>query len=137
MQSELTTRAGSVPSGRLWFGLAGSAFAWVALGVGDVLITILACFYNEQFGNGEIHSSAAVLYFILTALLIAIAVLAGLVSYREWRKLSRENRLLEAEGRGRREFMALLGIFVSFTLGIGLLWLTIPLLMLNLCVRAR
>ena len=33
--------------------------------------------------------------------------------------------------------MALTGLFVSLTLGIGLIWLTIPLLIISLCVRMR
>ncbi len=137
MQSESTVRQDRVPPGRLWFGFSASAFAWVALGVGDIVITSVACVYNEQFGNGILHLGAAVAYFVATFLLMTLAVIAGTMSYRNWKKLSGEARLRDAEGRERQEFMALLGVFVSFTLGVGLVWLTIPLLILNLCVRAR
>ena len=37
----------------------------------------------------------------------------------------------------RREFMALLGVFVSITLGVSVLWLAIPPLVIELCVRAK
>ena len=33
--------------------------------------------------------------------------------------------------------MALIGVFVSFTLGIGIIWLGIPLRSSDLCVRAQ
>ena len=37
----------------------------------------------------------------------------------------------------RREFMALLGVIVSVTLGMGIIWLALPPLFLDLCWRAR
>ena len=33
--------------------------------------------------------------------------------------------------------MALAGIFVSATLGLGIVWLGLPLFIIDLCVRAR
>lgn len=126
-----------VTPAKLWFGFTATAAAWVALGVGDVLITWWACMENQPLGNGSVRSGISIVYFIATFLLIGTAVVAGIMSYRNWRQLSAAPSLREAEGRGRPEFMALLGVFVSVTLGIGLIWLTIPLLILNLCVRAR
>lgn len=137
MANSSTTRPNVVPSRKLWFGLTATAAAWVALGVGDVLITWWACIENRQLGGGTVRSGVAIVYFIAAFLLIGMAVVAGITSYRNWRQLSGAARLSEAEGRGRPEFMALMGVFVSFTLGIGLIWLTVPLLILNLCVRAR
>jgi hypothetical protein len=69
--------------------------------------------------------------------LLVTAVWAGGVSFRNWRELSRDGTLADAEGRGREEYMALIGVFVSFTLGIGIVWLGIPLAIIDLCVRAR
>ncbi len=137
MASHATTRTDAVPPGKLWFGLTATAAAWVLLGMGDVLIAWWACVQDQQLGYGSIRSGAGILYFIATFLLFSLAAIAGITSYRNWRKLSAAGRLLEAEGRGRREFMALLGVFVSVTLGIGLVWLTVPLLILQMCVRAR
>ena len=58
---------------------------------------------------------------ILTLVLLACAILAGLISYRNnWKQLSGDRaRLAEAEGRGRREFMALAGVYLS----IAIIWL--------------
>ncbi|HTU48387.1 MAG TPA: hypothetical protein VMF91_25225 [Bryobacteraceae bacterium] len=126
-----------VRPGKLWFGFTGSAASWIILSVGYVLITWWACVENGQLGGGAPRPGIALLYSLAAVLLIGTAFVAGLTSYRNWRQLSTARSLGQAEGRGRPEFMALLGVFVSFTLGIGLIWLTIPLLILNLCVRAR
>jgi hypothetical protein len=109
----------------------------VALASGDVLITWWACIENQQLGGGTARAGVGFLYFVATVLLIGVAVAAGITSYRNWRQLSQAPSLGEAEGQGRREFMALLGVFISLTLGVGLIWLTVPLFILNLCVRAR
>jgi hypothetical protein len=45
--------------------------------------------------------------------------------------------LIEAEGRGREEFMALSGIFVSASLVIGMVLFSIPVFVLNICQRWR
>ncbi len=137
MDNDATTRLYTVPSAKLWFGLTASACAWVALGIGDVLITWWACLFEESFGAAGARSGIGLLYFAATFLLLALAVTSGITSYRNWRKLSGAIRLRDAEGRGRQEFMALMGVFVSFTLGVGILWLTVPLVILKLCVRAR
>lgn len=126
-----------VRPGKLWFGFTGSAASWIILSVGYVLITWWACVENRQLGGGTPRPGIGLLYSLAAVLLIGMAFAAGLTSYRNWRKISTARSLGEAEGRGRAEFMALLGVFVSFALGVGLIWLTIPLLILKLCVRAR
>jgi hypothetical protein len=64
-------------------------------------------------------------------------VVAGTTSYRNWRALSQQREILQATATERREFMALLGVFVSITLGMGVLWLSIPPLVFELCVRVK
>jgi hypothetical protein len=137
MAESVTNQRNIVPPARLWFGLTGCAAAWVVLGAGDILITWWACTENQPFGGDAPRPYAAILYVIATLLLIGAAIVSGFTSYRNWRKLSEAATLGEAEGQGRREFMALLGVFVSATLGMGLIWLTVPLFILHLCVRAR
>lgn len=138
MAEQLTTRPPSVPSRKLWFGFTGSACAWVGLATGDVLLAWWACLQEgQQFGFSKVRPDIGFAYFGTTFVLIALAIAAGTTSYRNWKELSSDTSLRDAEGRGRQEFMALMGVFVSFTLGFGLIWLTIPLLILNVCVRAR
>jgi hypothetical protein len=121
----------------LWFGFAGSTAAWIVLGIADLLITWFACFGREQYGGASFEPEFKWIFAICTLALFATAMVAGMVSFRNWRKLSRERHLSEAEGRGRQEYMALIGVFISFTLGMGIVWLGIPILIIDLCVRAR
>ncbi len=132
-----TANSHAVSPTRLWFGFAGSAGAWIALGIIDILITWQACVGKEQYGAGQIEPGFRLLYVLLTLALFATAITAGIISYRNWRELSRERSLREAEGRGREEYMALAGVFISLTLGVGIIWLAIPLAIIDMCVRAR
>jgi hypothetical protein len=127
----------SVSNRRLWLHLALSAVAWLGLGIADALITWRACLNEEQFGGPSVHPGAHALYFFITALLFCLAVLTGLSSYRAWRKLSGAKGFLEAEGSERREFMSQAGVFISFTLGFGIIWLCLPLFLIQMCLRTR
>jgi hypothetical protein len=137
MAREITNRAEQVTPGRLWFGVAASAVAWSVLGMTDVLLTWAACVHRERFGGASRHPEILLLTILITVALFATMVTAGIVSYRNWRRLSADADLESAEGRGREEFMALLGVFVSLTLGFSVLWLALPLFILDLCVRTR
>ena len=137
MANEMTTRADHVAPGRLWFGLAASAAAWFVLGLADILLTWAACLHREQLGGASGHPGILLLTVLITIALFAIILASGIVSYRNWRRLSGDADLESAEGRGREEFMALLGVFVSLTLGFSVIWLALPLFILDLCVRTR
>jgi len=137
MPTDLTTRDTALPDDPDWFGVAGSAVAWVALGVGDVLITWRACLHSELFGGAGNSPNARILYLVITLVLAGLAVMAGVSSYRNWKKFSDRRALLRAEGRERSEFIALAGLFMSFTLGFGMLWFCLPLFVIQMCIRAR
>jgi hypothetical protein len=78
-----------------------------------------------------------VLLGVVTFGLLAIATAGGLISFRNWRRLSESRDFMEAEGRGRKQFMALVGVFISISLGIGIIWFSLPIYILGICVRAR
>ena len=137
MATEGTSRSREVSQKGLWFGFSAAALCWVGLGIADVLITWRECLHYEQFGGASSHPGLLTLNIIIFSALLAIAIVAGVVSYRNWRRLSGEANLLDAEGRGSREYLALIGVFMSATMGMGILWLGIPLLILQLCVRIR
>jgi hypothetical protein len=77
------------------------------------------------------------LYVAVAICLLAVVLIAGTLSYRNWRALSGQSKILDTLATDRREFMALLGVFVSLTLGMGVLWLSIPPLIIQLCLRAK
>jgi hypothetical protein len=122
---------------RLWFGLLASAMAWAALGCVDILITWQVCKDPLPFGAGMAHPGVIALFVVVAITLLTLAVVAGVISYRNWRALSNEHRLLDADATERSEFMALLGVIVSVTLGMGIVWLSLPPLVIGICARAR
>jgi hypothetical protein len=55
------------------------------------------------------------------------------VSYRNWRQLADSRPLLAAEGYGREEYMALAGVIVGVTAGVGLVWAAMAPIFENVC----
>lgn len=137
MASESPTRPAEIRPTRLWFGLVATSVAWFSLGLAEMFITWRACLHNEEFGNASSHPADMIAAYIVTFLLIGLVAVAGLVSYLNWRRLSTQRTILQAEGRGRSEFIALLGVYISVTLGVGMIWMGIPLFILRLCARVR
>lgn len=136
MATEQNIPVSTISSRRLWFGLAASAIAWVSLGCIDILINWRACMHQEDYGIPHPHPGARILIGIVALLLLVIALSAGFISYNNWRRLSTQP-LLESHAVERHQFMALLGVIVTVTMGIGIVWLAIPPLFLDICWRAR
>jgi hypothetical protein len=138
MTAESKTRErGRIPAKRLWFGFAASAVAWSLAGILNVLFAWQACLGGEA-GSGIFSSTEfRVLLGFITFGLLAVAIAAGLTSYRNWRLLSDKPEFIDAEGRERQEFMAIAGVFVSASLGIGIALFAIPIYVLGICVRYR
>ncbi|MGH9739379.1 MAG: hypothetical protein ACRD4X_12470 [Candidatus Acidiferrales bacterium] len=137
MGTDTPIRSELVSPNRLWFGLIASAAAWLALGFIDLLIVWQVCGYSALYGVDKTHDFARALSFFISVVLFATALIAGIMSYRNWRALSLQRRFLDASATDRREFMAVLGVIISVTLGLGIVWLSLPPLMLQLCVRAK
>jgi hypothetical protein len=133
-----STREGKpVSPGRLWFGTATAAVAWVVLGCSDIVITWRACMVQEDYGIPTPRPDVRILYFVLALALLTVTLWAGHSSYRTWRYVSAERKMLESRAVERREFLALCGVIVAITMGMGILWLALPPLFLDLCWRAR
>lgn len=137
MASELTPRPVPVSPRRLWFGVLASGCAWFALGIAEMFITWRACLHNEAFGNASSHPPATAAALIVTFILIGLVAVAGFVSYATWRRLAAQRSLMETEAHDYREFVALVGVIFSFTLGVGMVWMGLPLFILRLCARVR
>jgi len=78
-----------------------------------------------------------ILLALITIALIVAGVVAGSISYRNWRSLSDQSQMSRAEGRGREEFMALSGFVISVSLVFGMVLFALPVLMLDVCRRIR
>jgi hypothetical protein len=122
---------------RLWFGTTTAAIAWVLLGCSDIVITWRACMQQEDYGIPPSHPGARILYFALAVALLVLTIWAGITSYQTWRYLSAQRTMLHAHGVERKEFLAVGGVIVAVTMGMGILWLALPPLFLDLCWRAR
>jgi uncharacterized membrane protein YphA (DoxX/SURF4 family) len=79
----------------------------------------------------------SILFIAISVFLLAVTVAAGFTSYRNWRHLSAQRGILETLAVERKEFMAVLGVIISITLGIGIVWLALPPFFLDLCWRAK
>jgi hypothetical protein len=137
MATEIAQSQVPVTPRKLWFGFAASAFAWTAIGILEVIVAWRTC---SSFGHGTGvtgHTDARVLSFALAIAVLALSLSAGFMSYRNWRRLSHRTDVLRAEGQERREFMALCGMFITLTLGMGMIWLAIGPLIVVACQRAK
>ena len=126
-----------VPPSKLWFGLATSAAAWVALCFTDLMIVGQVCGYASEYGVTRTHEVARWFLFGIAVVLFLIAVTSGVTSYRNWRAISQHDDMLTANAADRREFMGVLGVIITITLGAGIVWLALPPLIVEFCVRAK
>ncbi len=122
---------------RLWFGSTAAAVAWALHGAACVILASQACVTGV--GNLGSLSPPGVRWLLagITIGLLAIAIIGGSVSFRNWIHLAAQNDLVHAEGRGREQFMALVGIFVSLAFVIGIVWAGLPLIFLDICIKAH
>ena len=137
MATDTQIREAPVRPARLWFGLLAAAISWGSLGVIETLIVWRSCMGHNQFGGGNADQGPRAVCFVIALLLLATGVFSGLTSYRNWRRLSGQSRLIDSLATERREFMALLGVFVSVTLGMGMIWLSLPPIIIHICERAK
>lgn len=137
MSTEPTLSKENVSPRRLWFGCAAAGCCWLGLEIACVLITWRACLHYEQYGGASNHPGLRALNIALFCALLLITIAAGLMSYTNWRRLSGDTPLLDAEGTGPREYFAIVGVFTSVTLGVGVIWFGIPVFMITLCSRIR
>ena len=122
---------------KLWFGCITTAVSWAGMGCLDILITWRACQHQENFGLAGAHPYIRLLYSLFAVALLIISIWSGVISYRNWHRLSAQKDFLQALGVERQEFMAVLGVIMTVTLGMGLVWFAIPPIFLDICWRAR
>lgn len=122
---------------RLWFGFATGICTWLGLGIADLLLAWKVCEAGPNSWGLVSKGSAIAIFAIITLILLGLTIAAGIVSFRNFRRITDNASLAHAEGTGRDEFMALGGMFISLALGIGIVWLGIPLFILDVCTRAR
>ena len=137
MSEQQQIEAERIAPRRLWFGFTGAAIAWILAGILNALLAWQACMGGEAGSFIFTQTRIRIVLGIITFGLMAVGAAAGFVSYRNWRQLSERPDIVSAEGRGREEFMSLVGMVVSVSLGMGMLWFAIPIYLIRMCVRAH
>lgn len=134
-----TNNSGKEKVGRrkLWFGLAATL---VAFSVDGYLVFVLSwrtCFIGHgQLGALSLGGVRWLLVGITVGLFI-FAVGGGVTSYRHWKRLSEEREMRHAEADGTSEFVSMITVLCTVALGMGIIWLSLPLIFVGICTRAH
>lgn len=126
-----------VSRSRQWFSLWAATAGWLLLGFASMIITWQACLHHEQLGGASSHTGLLVLNMIVFFGLLATSIWAGILAYRAWRHRAGAGSFIAAEAEDRHEYMAMIGVLMTVIMGIGLIWMALPLWMISLCVRTR
>ncbi|HEX5426405.1 MAG TPA: hypothetical protein VFW94_22845 [Candidatus Acidoferrales bacterium] len=122
---------------KLWFGLAATLAAFAIDGYLAFVITWRTCF----IGHGQLGalSLGGVRWLLvgITIGLFVLSVIGGVTSYGHWKQLSGEREMRHAESSGTAEFVAMLTVLASVALSVGIVWLSLPLIFIDVCMRAH
>jgi hypothetical protein len=119
-----------VSSGRLWAGVLLAPSAWV---VAELLGYVLASRACDRGAAG----TAGVTQDILAIVLALIAVAGLAIAIGNWRRVSEPSRPHEPAARGRAHFMALGGVVASALFTLGIVFFSLPPLLVNVCSEVR
>lgn len=126
-----------VSRGRQWFSVWAAGAGWIVLGFASMIITWQACLRHEELGGASSHPGLLAVNMIVFFGLLGTAVWAGILAYKAWRRRSKDKSFIGSEAEDRHEYMALIGVLMTVVMGIGLVWMALPLWMISLCVRTR
>lgn len=132
-----TAASQPVSEKRLWFGLAGSVVSWSVVFLLDVIFAWQACMGGEA-GSGVFTSSGMrILLGCITFGFLALGACSGFMSFHNWQKLSNERDVFHSEARPRKQYMAVIGVIATVIMGIGIMWFSVPIYVLSICMRWR
>jgi len=121
----------------LFFGLAAAPAAWNAQLLFSVGLSAHACYPRDEPLALPIWSNLWAILLAIGLVGIAVSIVGGLVSFRNWRLTFDEapgsaHQLLD-RGEGRTRFIAMFGILTSFLFALGLLFATAAVFLVPLC----
>jgi hypothetical protein len=121
---------------KLWFGLAAAGSAFFTEVVTIFVVSWAACYA----GHGELgawpQSSVRWVLAGITIVLFTLSVTGGVMSYQHWRQLSGSNNLAHSEAEPNDEFVSMVGALCSAAMSLGILWISLPLIIINICIRS-
>jgi hypothetical protein len=132
-----TSRSSNARGVSLWFGFAAAWLAFAADGFIGYIISWRTCF----IGHGHLGalSMGGVRWLLagITIVLFIVAASGGVHSYRNWRHVSQSKSFVEAEATGTAEFISMIGVLSSTFMSVGIIWISLPLIMIGVCMRAK
>jgi hypothetical protein len=138
MPAILSSHPGAdISRGSLWFGATAAAIAWALEGAITEVIASEACRTGTGSWGPLSPGGTKIVLAIVTLIALAVSVAAILVSFRNWRRLSEACKFMSAEAGRRGQFMGLVGVFAGVALAAGIIWSGLPLIFLDVCVKAR
>lgn len=127
----------SVPTKSVWFGAFAAAVAFSLNGLVNWVISWRTCY----IGHGEfvgLHLAAVRwLLAVITLGFLSVAIAGGITAFRNWKTIASQDDQHHGEAHSTAGFLSLLGIILSVTLSMGIIWLGIPLIFLDMCMRAN
>ena len=135
-----TANTATSPNARstgLWFGLVASWVAFAVDGFLGYVISWRTCFIGHGHLGALSQGEVRWLLAGITILLFIVAASGGLHSYRNWRDMSGSESFVEAEATGTAEFISMIGVLSSTFMSVGIIWISLPLIMIDVCMRAK
>lgn len=122
---------------KLWFGFAATLAAFSIDGYLAFVISWRTCFIGHgQFGALSVGGVRWLLVGITVGLFV-LSLVGGLTSYGHWKQLSNEREMRHDEADGTAEFVSMVTVLCSVALTVGIIWISLPLIFVDICARAH
>lgn len=121
----------------LWFGLVASWTAFAVDGFLGYIISWRTCYIGHGHLGAIPQGDVRWLLAGITIVLFFLSASAGVHSYRNWRSISESKSFVEAEAPGTAEFISMMGVLSSTIMSVGIFWISLPLIMIDVCMRAK
>lgn len=121
----------------LWYGFIVSWVAFAMDGFLGYIISWRTCFIGHGRLGAIPQGDVRWLLAGITIVLFVAAASGGVHSYRNWRGVSQSKSFVEAEATGTAEFISMIGVLSSTFMSVGIFWISLPLIMIDVCMRAK
>jgi hypothetical protein len=123
-------QASSSRAASLWFGILVGPAAWMVQ-------ELLGWFFGERVCGAMSIAGVRTTLAVISVAALAAAVAGAMTGWRNLRRATAGGRPLQTEGADRVEFMSMAGVLVSSVFALGIVWASLPAVMLNQCGHTR
>ncbi len=121
----------------LWFGFAAPWLAFALDGFVGYIITWRTCYIGHGHLGDLSIDGVRWLLVAITIVLFIVSAGGGVHSYRNWRRMSQSKSFIEAEATGTAEFVSMIGVLSSTFMTVGIFWIGLTFIMIDVCMRAH